>query len=69
MGLFKTPFFNKSPFKQAGKGCAKPEGDGCIRKGSQGYYILNNKKGGIWRDGFSSRAEAQKQIEALHANK
>ena len=52
-----------SPFFKAGKGCAKSEGgSGCI------WAILNNKKGGIWIDGFNSEAEAEKALAAYHAN-
>ena len=59
----------KSPLKQSGKGCADTS-EGCIRKGQKGtYYILNNKKGGIWRKGFASRKAALSNIKALHANK
>ena len=33
-----------------GKGCAKSEGGkGCIDKDSQGWFIWNNKKGGIFK--------------------
>ena len=58
-----------SPFFQAGKGCAKSEGgSGCIVKRGGKWAILNNKKGGIWRDGFNSEAEAEKALAAYHAN-
>mgnify|MGYP003125380552 FL=1 len=58
-----------SPFFQAGKGCAKSEGgSGCIVKRGGKWAILNNKKGGIWRDGFNSEGEAEKALAAYHAN-
>ena len=58
-----------SPFFKAGKGCAKSEGgSGCIVKRGDKFVILNNKKGGVWRDGFASRAEAEKALAAYHAN-
>ena len=58
-----------SPFLKAGKGCAESEGgSGCIKKRGNQYVILNNKKGGIWRDGFASEAEAKKALSAYHAN-
>tara|TARA_R110002060_G_scaffold51466_2_gene62444 strand:- start:318 stop:602 length:285 start_codon:yes stop_codon:yes gene_type:complete len=56
----------KSPLKQSGKGCADTS-EGCIRKGQEGYYILNNKKGGTWRDGFDSRSAAVDQLKAIHS--
>jgi|TARA_R110000796_G_scaffold69781_2_gene158848 hypothetical protein len=56
-----------SPLKQNGKGCADTP-EGCIRKGQGGYYILNNKKGGTWRDGFDSRSAAVDQLKAIHSN-
>jgi len=58
---------------KSGKGCADTD-KGCVR-GSNGsfyilsFYILNNKKGGIWRKGFASRKAALNNIKALHASK
>ena len=40
---------------------------GFIRPTS-GKIILNNKKGGVWKSGFSSAAEAEKMLAAYHAN-
>ena len=58
-----------SPFLQAGKGCAESEGgSGCIKKRGNEYVIFNNKKGGVWRSGFKSEAEAKKALAAYHAN-
>jgi len=50
------------------QGCADRE-DGCVRQAEDGsWYILNNKKGGIWREGFKSResAEAVLRVPAVH---
>tara|TARA_B100001250_G_scaffold404841_1_gene421385 strand:- start:124 stop:288 length:165 start_codon:yes stop_codon:yes gene_type:complete len=52
----------------AGKGCADTK-KGCIRKSGSTFYILNNKKGGVWRKGFKSRRAAVNQLAAMHANK
>jgi Ser-tRNA(Ala) deacylase AlaX len=59
---------NSSPFYKTGIGCAETD-KGCIRKNGNTYKILNNKKGGTWRSGFTSRAKALDQIKGLHANK
>ncbi len=53
---------------KSGKGCADTE-KGCIRGSNGSFYILNNKKGGIWRKGFASRKAALSNIKALHVNK
>ena len=53
---------------KAGKGCADTD-KGCIRGSNGSFYILNNKKGGIWRKSFASRKAALSNIKALHANK
>ena len=63
---------SKSPFYAAGKGCSKDQGgDGCVRKGSgpKPYYILNNKEGGIWKEGgrFATRDAANEKLQAMHA--
>ncbi len=60
----------KSPFSKTGKGCAESEGgSGCIKRRGNEYIILNNKKGGVWRSGFTPEAEAKKALSAYHANK
>lgn len=60
---------NRLGAAKAGKGCAKSEGgDGCVVKRGNEYVILNNKKGGVWKSGFSSAAEAEKMLAAYHAN-
>ena len=62
--------FNKTPMKMEGKGCAKSEGgSGCVVKRGDEFVILNNKKGGVWRSGFASKAAADKVLSAYHANK
>ena len=61
---------HNSPFSKMGQGCAESEGgSGCIKKRGDEYVILNNKKGGIWRSGFASEAEAKKALSAYPANK
>ena len=64
---------HSSPLLSAGKGCAKSKGgDGCVVKRGGKIVILNNKKGGIWRDndgkGFASTDAANKVLAAYHAN-
>jgi len=52
-----------------GKGCAESEGgSGCIKKRGNEWIILNNKKGGVWRDGFKSEKDAKDALDAFHAN-
>ena len=58
-----------SPLKAAGEGCAKSEGgSGCVKERGGEWVILNNKKGGIWRSGFSSKAAANDNLAGYHAN-
>lgn len=59
-----------SPLNEtSGKGCAESEGgSGCIKKRGNEFVILNNKKGGIWKSGFSSKEDAMKTLAAYHAN-
>ena len=61
---------NESVVTEAeGKGCAKSEGgSGCIKKRGNEWIILNNKKGGVWRDGFTSEKDAQEALDAYHVN-
>ena len=50
------------------QGCADREA-GCIRQGKDGtWYILNNKKGGVWRKGFKSKKAAEDvlKVPAVH---
>ena len=62
--------YSSSPMKMEGKGCAKSEGgSGCVVKRGGEFVILNNKKGGVWRSGFASKAAADKVLSAYHANK
>jgi len=47
--------------KEEGKGCAKSEGgDGCIDKDEKGWFIWNNKKGGIFK-----RCSSEKDCEEI----
>jgi hypothetical protein len=49
------------------QGCADRQ-DGCVRKDKDGtWYILNNKKGGIWKRGFKSEQSAKDSLSAMHA--
>ena len=51
-----------------GKGCAESEGgSGCIQKDGKGWFIYNNKKGGIWRR-CTSKKDCEEQLDAYHAN-
>ena len=44
-----------------GKGCSKEEGgDGCIDKDEKGWFIWNNKKGGIFK-----RCSSEKDCEEI----
>lgn len=71
----KTPIYKKYMHKSmANQGCAKSEGgDGCVVKKNGKWVILNNKKGGIWRDndgkGFADPEAAQKALSGYHASK
>lgn len=71
----KTPIYKKYMHKSmANQGCAKSEGgDGCVVKKNGKWVILNNKKGGIWRDndgkGFANPEAAQKVLSGYHASK
>ena len=60
---------SKKLHEQEGKGCAESEGgSGCIKKRGDGWVILNNKKGGVWRK-CTSEKDCQEQLDAFHANK
>ena len=50
-----------------GKGCADTD-KGCIRKRKGGWVILNNKKGGVWRE-CDSREHCEEILDAFHASK
>jgi len=59
----------KNLTESEGKGCAESEGgSGCIKKRGNGWVILNNKKGGVWRK-CTSEKDCQEQLDAFHANK
>jgi hypothetical protein len=49
-----------------GKGCADTD-KGCIRKRKSGWVILNNRKGGVWRE-CKSREHCEEILDAFHAN-
>ena len=55
--------------EQEGKGCAESEGgSGCIKKRGDGWVILNNKKGGVWRK-CDSEKHCEEILDAFHASK
>ena len=55
--------------EQEGKGCAESEGgSGCIKKRGNGWVILNNKKGGVWRK-CDSEKHCEEILDAFHASK
>ena len=55
--------------EQEGKGCAECEGgSGCIKKRGDGWVILNNKKGGVWRK-CDSEKHCEEILDAFHASK
>jgi len=53
--------------EEDGKGCADTD-KGCIRKRKDGWVILNNKKGGIFRK-CDSRSHCEEILDAFHASK
>lgn len=51
------------------QGCADRD-DGCVRQDKDGtWYILNNKKGGVWKKGFKSKKSAKESLSAMHARR
>ena len=47
--------------EKEGKGCAESEGgSGCIKKDDKGWFIWNNKKGGIFK-----RCKSKKDCEEI----
>ena len=60
------------------QGCGDTE-EGCVRQstgsdpdtyGPDGsWYILNNKKGGVWKKGFETKQSAKDSIQAMHSSK
>ncbi len=52
--------------EQDGKGCADTNA-GCIRKRDNGWVILNNKKGGVFRK-CDSKNHCEEILDAFHAN-
>ena len=59
---------NSSPFNFNGKGCAKDQGGpGCIDKDEKGWFIWNNKKGGIFKRCSSKEdCESILKVPAVH---
>ena len=53
--------------EEDGKGCADTD-QGCIRKRKDGWVILNNKKGGVFRK-CDSRSHCEEILDAFHASK
>jgi len=53
---------------KSGKGCANTP-KGCVRKRGNKWIILNNKKGGIWKEGgeFDTKEAANEKLKAIHA--
>ena len=53
---------------KSGKGCADTK-KGCVRKRGNKWIILNNKKGGVWKEGgeFDTKEEANEKLKAIHA--
>ena len=51
------------------EGCVKrSDGDDADTYGPAGtYYILNNKKGGVWKKGYESEKSAKDSIQAMHS--
>ena len=55
--------------KKRGKDCADTP-KGCTRRSSDGtWYILNNKKGGVWKSGFKTRKKALAQLSVPGVHK
>ena len=60
-------FMQEEIIEEDGKGCADTD-KGCIRKRKDGWVILNNKKGGIFRK-CDSRSHCEEILDAFHASK
>lgn len=55
--------------EQEGKGCSEAEGgSGCIKKRGGKWVILNNKKGGIFRE-CDSKKHCEEILDGFHASK
>ena len=55
------------------QGCADTD-EGCVKQSNGGeygpagtWYILNNKKGGVWKKGFKTKQSAKDSLGAMHA--
>ena len=53
---------------KSGKGCANTP-KGCVRKRGNKWIILNNKKGGVWKEGgeYDTKEAANEKLKAIHA--
>ena len=60
-------FLEEELIEEDGKGCADTD-KGCIRKREDGWVILNNRKGGVWRK-CDSRSHCEEILDAFHASK
>jgi len=60
-------FMEEEVIEEDGKGCADTD-KGCIRKRKDGWVILNNKKGGVFRK-CDSRSHCEEILDAFHASK
>jgi len=63
-----NPLSRKASPLNEGKGCAKDEGGkGCIAKDEKGWFIWNNKKGGIFKR-CDSKEDCEKilRVPAVH---
>ena len=60
-------FMEEEVIEEDGKGCADTD-KGCIRKRKDGWVILNNKKGGVFRK-CNSRSHCEEILDAFHASK
>ena len=60
-------FLEEEIIEEDGKGCADTD-QGCIRKRKDGWVILNNKKGGVFRK-CDSRSHCEEILDAFHASK
>ena len=42
---------------------------GCVRKRGNKWIILNNKKGGVWKEGgeYDTKEAANEKLKAIHA--
>ena len=61
--------FKNKLTEQEGKGCAESEGgSGCIKKRGGKWVIMNNKKGGVFRE-CDSKKHCEEILDGFHASK